>query len=179
MFCQYIFNIDGKIIDKCGTIEGIDLKATTITELFSEVGIKEKEWKVGEKYFANCDGRKFECIATNLGENFQFIGVDITKHKEYKDKLESQSRISDLNMNRLLNTLEDLRESKNKIETELEEKTKLIQNTNHDIREALNSIIGITEILNDSSTDDQKELIEILATSSKNLLTLIEGYEVK
>lgn len=179
MFCQYIFNKEGEIIDKCGTIEGIELKAKTITELFEEVGIEEKEWKIGEKYFANCDGKKFECVATNLGDNFQFIGIDVTQYKDCKDKLESQSRISDLNMNRLLNTLEDLRESKNNIESELNLKTKLIKKTNHDIRESLNSIIGISDILLDSSTEDQKELIEILNTSSKNLLNLIEGFEVK
>ena len=61
----------------------------------------------------------------------------------------------------------------------LTSKLKQIKKTNHDIRESLNSIIGISDILLDSSTEDQKELIEILNTSSKNLLNLIEGFEVK
>jgi len=179
MFCQCIFNKKGKIIDKAGTVEGIELKSDNINDLFKEVGIEDKEWKIGKEYDAKHSGKRFKCVATILGDDFQFVGLDITNVEKYKTQLETQSRISDLNMNRLLNTLEELRESKEKLKIELETKSKLIASTNHKIREALNAVTGLIEILKETETSEQKELFTLLDTSSKELLELVDSFETE
>ena len=179
MFCQCIFNKEGKIIDKTGAVEGMEIQSKTISELFIEVGLEEKEWKIGEEYIANYNDKKFKCIATKLGGNFQFIGIDVTQIEQLKEQYESQNRISDLNLNRLLNTLEEQRDSKQKIQSELEDKNSLISTTNHRMRESLNAIIGLVEIIQDTEPSAQKEFLTLLNTSSQELLKLVDTFEVK
>lgn len=177
MFCQCVFNSEGKIIDRSGTVEGVDLQSDNITDLFREVGIDAKEWNVGKEYIAKYGERKFRCVATKLGDNFQFVGIDMSKEEELKEQLESQQRISDLNLNRLLKTFDKLRERNQQIEQEIVIKNTQITEISHKIRTSLTDIIGVVEILEESKEVDYKQLFQLIKESSLSLFEYTNDIE--
>jgi len=67
-----------------------------------------------------------------------------------------------------------LTETRKKAEEAIKTKTMFLANMSHEIRTPMNSIIGIYNILNQTSlTDEQKEFLEIINISSHNLLAII------
>jgi len=68
----------------------------------------------------------------------------------------------------------ELRDAKNKAEAANKAKTQFLANMSHELRTPLNGVIGFSEILKDSGLDDrQKEFVDIVLHSAKNLLSLI------
>lgn len=173
MFCQYIFNKDGDIIEKIGGNSDVEIKSTNINDLFKEIGIKEKEWKLHKDYLAKCGDKTFRCLATKIGGNYQFIGFDISQYTELKEEYESQSRISDLNMNRLLKTLDDLRSENVNLKDKIHKKNKLISSTSHSLRTPLTDVLGLLELIEDTPKEEQSEYINIIRDSAKTILDIL------
>ncbi len=68
----------------------------------------------------------------------------------------------------------ELRDAKNKAEAANKAKTQFLANMSHELRTPLNGVIGFSEILKGSGLDDgQKEFVDIVLQSAKNLLSLI------
>ena len=111
-----------------------------------------------------------------------------TKLKKAKEEAENAvSRLKEKNLdysilnheyininNILLRTNEELLIAKEKAEKSDKLKSAFIANMSHEIRTPLNSILGYTNILNDTIDDiEQKKLIDVIIHSGKQLLHLI------
>jgi CheY-like chemotaxis protein/two-component sensor histidine kinase len=72
--------------------------------------------------------------------------------------------------------IESAREDKLRAVESSEAKSLFLANMSHEIRTPMNGIIGFTELLkNTDATDEQKEFINIIEKSSKNLLGIINN----
>jgi PAS domain S-box-containing protein len=73
-----------------------------------------------------------------------------------------------------VHVLEELKKAKNNAELANKAKSEFIANISHEIRTPLNSVLGFTELLEDTITDEtEKQYLDAIKTSGKNLLTLI------
>ena len=67
-----------------------------------------------------------------------------------------------------------LHEKGKKIEEEAEAKSQFLSTMSHEIRTPLNGIIGFTKLLKEMGpTEDQKEFITLIESSSNNLITIV------
>ncbi|UFH52300.1 response regulator [Spirosoma sp. KNUC1025] len=88
--------------------------------------------------------------------NVQYV---ITSSIDISDRVQSQQR---------------LQEAKELAEKTAKLKENFLANMSHEIRTPLNAIIGFSELLDNTSLDnDQKEFVGLLRTASKNLLTIV------
>lgn len=178
MFCQCIFNSAGKIINSNGFVDDLSINAETIYELFDEIGIADKEYKIGEQHKITYKEKEFKCYTSALGEDFQFIGIDVTNLKDYKGYYESQSRISDLNMNRLLKSIDDLMAENVQLKENENKYKELIVKTSHQLRSSLTEVIGVAEVLNDLSPEEKLKYIEVLKNSSQEILQVVNKLNI-
>ncbi|OFX28100.1 MAG: hypothetical protein A2033_11965 [Bacteroidetes bacterium GWA2_31_9] len=82
-----------------------------------------------------------------------YISRDITKQKEYEEKLKLS-----------MNLAEDANQAK----------SKFLANISHEIRTPMNGILGFTEVLIDMERDSKKtEMLSLIKTSGETLLKLI------
>jgi PAS domain S-box-containing protein len=127
-------------------------------EEFLKEGVEHIEF---EEYFIKKDDKPtpFQCIQTKLydenGKYQGFVGVarDITEHIKHEEELHSALAAAEV---------------ANKAKSEF------LANMSHEIRTPMNAILGFTDLLIPIVTDPkQKNYLESIQSSGKNLLTLI------
>jgi PAS domain S-box-containing protein len=73
-----------------------------------------------------------------------------------------------------VHVLEELKKAKNLAEEANKAKSEFLANISHEIRTPLNSVLGFTELLEDTMIQEtEKQYLDAIKTSGKNLLTLI------
>lgn len=176
MFYQCIFNSDGEIIDTVFGANSCGIELNSITELFEKLNI-EGDFKLQQEHFTDYDSKRLKCFTSKIGDNYQFIVIDNSEIRDLEDELESQRRISDLNMVRLLKTLDDQKEIKASLAKKNEYKEDFISSKSHKMRTSLTDIMGVIEVLSEIPKEEQNEFIEIIKKSSKELLEIINEFQ--
>lgn len=177
MYCQCLFDKEGVIKSKAGGIAGFDFKAKTIKELFDEIGLQDEECKVGSEYSVSFKDKQIQCFVNKLGEDFLFISIDVTKLEYYKTYYESQSRISDLNMSRLLKSIDDLVAENHELKKENSLKKDLISKTSHELRSSLSDVVGLVEVVGDLPANEQRKYLDVMKETSNQIVKLLDKFQ--
>ncbi len=73
---------------------------------------------------------------------------------------------------------EELRDAKETAESTAQEKSRFIARVSHQIRQQMNTVIGISQLLHDSRLlPEQREQIDLIRTASATLLALVEEHD--
>lgn len=106
---------------------------------------------------------------------------DVRLHQELEERLysyvadveEANGQIKE-QAKQLREQAVQLRRARDKAQRATESKSMFLANMSHEIRTPMNGIVGTTDLLMDSSLDSQQhELVDLVRTSSQNLLTII------
>ncbi|MBN2725697.1 MAG: response regulator [Deltaproteobacteria bacterium] len=123
--------------------------------------VKEFGSWTGEVGHIKKDGTAFPCLMTTTelkdssGEVLGLIGIarDITEQKERENELER---------------------AKNKAQEASDKKSKFLASLSHEIRTPMNGIIGLSELLLENETsDDKKDYLGMILSSAKSLMNII------
>ena len=119
------------------------------------IGVEEKEvWTDGSMAWVSTTKMPL------LNDNNEVVGTfgisrDITKWKTME---------------------EELRETQKQAEIAAKAKSEFLANMSHEIRTPLNAIVGMDELLGDSSlTPEQRELVSVIGTSSGTLIEIVNS----
>ena len=177
MFCHYIFNKQGEILQKSGTMANGIADVKTINNLFKEIGVDE-EWKVGKEYDVKIQDVPLKCIVSNFESNYQFLAVDVSRYEKIREDYLAHSRISDLNLNRLLKTLDSLKSRLKIKEEEIAKKNSLIKDTSHSLRTSLSDVVGLIEILDVLEESEKPDIYASLKTSAQNIVDSLDDFKI-
>lgn len=132
-----------------------------------------KYTKEGEKYWA------LTTITPILGkdgevERFITIESDISLRKKMEEELLEANKVTELSLAKVNKTLDELTIAKKELEASMKIKGQFMANMSHEIRTPMNSVIGFTDLLLKTPLNpEQKQYIEAVKISGKNLLTII------
>lgn len=158
MFAEYT---DEEILGKTPDFFFDEEAAPRVQGVVEEFLKEDVEYIEFEEYFIEREGKRipYQFIQTKLydeNKKFQgFVGVarDITEHREHQDALHKALESAEV---------------ANKAKSEF------LANMSHEIRTPMNAILGFTDLLIPLVTDSkQKNYLESIRSSGKNLLTLI------
>ncbi|MES2140583.1 MAG: response regulator [Bacteroidota bacterium] len=128
------------------------------------------------------NGKEYWVITTAtpiLGKDGQIeriiaIETDISLRKQIEEELVEANRIAEQSLNKVNRTLEELTTAKKELEESMKVKSQFMANMSHEIRTPMNAVIGFTDLLLKTPlTNEQKQYIDAVKTSGKNLLVII------
>lgn len=129
--------------------------------------------KQGEKYWVLTTATP---ILGKDGEVERIISIesDISLRKMMEEELLNATKLSENAVIKVNKTLEELTKAKKEVEESMKIKGKFMANMSHEIRTPMNAIVGFTELLLKTKlSQEQKQFINAVKTSGKNLLTII------
>lgn len=110
---------------------------------------------------------------SNLAMSIANGGHHLKSELKRNDEIGTLSNAFNKMTKKLIDSVED-RRAKLEAENENKHKTSFLASMSHEIRTPLHSIIGITELLQDSDLDnEQKNLLSVAHNAEKNLLSVI------
>lgn len=144
--------------------------------------LKEKKPVTFENVNYTKNGKEYWVITTAtpiLGKDGQIeriiaIETDISLRKQIEEELVEANRIAEQSLNKVNRTLEELTTAKKELEESMKVKSQFMANMSHEIRTPMNAVIGFTDLLLKTPlTNEQKQYIDAVKTSGKNLLVII------
>lgn len=173
-FFQVIFTAKGNIVGQSTHPKSELAFPETIDACIKDLGIAEKQLKIGVEYSATLNDEQYECVTFQNDGLFYLVGRNISENINLKEEIVSQNRIADLNMVRLLKTLDELNTAKTELEKVARYRENFISNISHEMRTPLTAIVGFSEILADMTVDSESlDYLDLIRRSSDDLLVII------
>lgn len=169
---SFFHNIEGKITNEYGsslqeTSSIFDFITDFKIEYLNYIHSKEIHFK------KNNQNNIYQSVRLN-NDLFFLCFQDNLKTEKIIKKMESLQRVSDLNLSRLIDTLDELNFAKNELENNLNIKKEFLARVSHELRTPLTSILGYAELLEDTKLEKEaKNYIKSILDSGKNLMNLI------
>lgn len=144
--------------------------------------LKEKKPITFENINYSKQGKEYWVITTAtpiLGKDGQVeriiaIETDISLRKQIEEELVEANRITEQSLKKVNKMLVELTAAKKELEESMKVKAQFMANMSHEIRTPMNAVIGFTELLLKTElSQEQKQYIEAVKTSGKNLLVII------
>lgn len=176
---DYTLNdIKGKSI---GILRGNGKQISQQKNVFESI-LKEKKAVTFENINYTKHGKGYWVITTATpilgkdGEVERIIAIetDISLRKQIEEELVEANKIAEQSLNKVNKTLAQLTKAKKELEESMKVKEQFMANMSHEIRTPMNAVIGFTDLLLKTNlTSEQKQYIEAVKTSGKNLLVII------
>ena len=145
-------------------------------------GIVETRWQKKNGIIINIIMASTPIDPKDLSRGVTFTALDITKRKEYEEKLKRKNEEYLVLNKELQKSLKKIQEinvelegAKNKAEESDRLKSAFLANMSHEIRTPMNGIIGFSEMLTRSTISDEKRAFysKIVVENSKQLLSIV------
>ncbi len=174
-----LVDLQGKSI---GILRGSNGRQITQQKNTFETILKDKKPVTFENTNYTKEGKSYWVITTATpilgkeGELERIIAIetDISDRKQIEEELVEANKIAEQSLNQVNKTLTELTKAKKDLEESMKVKAQFMANMSHEIRTPMNAVIGFTDLLLKTSlTPDQKQYIDAVKTSGKNLLVII------
>jgi PAS domain S-box-containing protein len=165
-----------------GILRGTDSNGISQQKNVFDSILKEKKPITYENINYTKNGKAYWVITTATpildkdGEVERVIAIesDISLRKQIEEKLLAANEIAEQSLQKANKTLDELTKAKKQLEESLKVKEQFMANMSHEIRTPMNAIVGFTDLLLKTEiTAEQKQFIDAVKTSGKNLLVII------